>query len=267
MCYWIDTHTHLDIIEKDPCNQQQVIDQALTKNIKVMITISTGLDSYFKGKNLSLTNPGIVFTTCGLYPVYTETYNDELKQKLVEQLNEGIAVALGEIGLDYHWQYGTPEQQKTLFRDQLRLAKDYNLPVIIHARDSLDDVYSMLAAESPLPGGVMHCFSGDEDYAEKFMDLGFYISFAGNVTFKKATILHRSCQRVPLDRLVLETDAPYLSPMPYRGKKNHPQMLSYTAQFVAEMKKVSLTELSQATCKNAVDLFNLDLYLGSDDLR
>ncbi len=258
MDIWIDSHTHLDIIEKEPIHQQELVDRLNDQNIKAVITISTDIPSYFSGKTLALNNPDKVFCTCGLYPSHAEDYDNRLIKALIEQVDEGIAIALGECGLDYYRNYGSPDLQKTLFRDQVRLAKTCHLPLVIHARDAYEDVYTILKEENPLDGGVMHCYGGNADYARRFMDLGFYISFAGNVTYKKADSLRESCRAVPLDRLLLETDAPYLTPVPHRGKKNHPGLLVHTAECVAELKGVSLDDLSQATCQNAIDLFKLD---------
>ncbi|GMT50397.1 MAG: TatD family hydrolase [bacterium] len=260
MDFWIDSHTHLDIIEKQPVHQQKLVDRLDVQNIKAVITVSTDIKSYFSGKTLSLNNPDTVFCTCGLYPSHAENYDGSLKKSLTDQLDEGIAVALGECGLDYYRNYATPDLQKTLFRDQVRLAKTYHLPIVIHAREAYEDVYTILKQEGPPDGGVMHCYGGDAHYAKRFMDIGFYISFAGNVTYKKADDLRESCKSVPLHRLLLETDAPYLTPLPHRGEKNHPGMLVHTAQYVAELKNVSLNELSQATCQNAINLFKLNLH-------
>lgn len=256
---WIDTHTHLDIISKDSDQQQSIVDESLQNKIIGIITISTGIESYFSGKKISLNNPNYVYTTCGLYPSYAEKYDSNLRNKLIEQLNEGIAIAIGEIGIDYHWNYGTPDQQIKLFRDQIHLAKEYNLPIIIHCRESHDDVYKVLKEESPIPKGVMHCFSGTPEQANQYMELGLYISFAGNVTYKKAVDLHQSCLAVPMDRIVLETDAPYLTPIPHRGKKNYPYLIKHTGEFVSNLKQLPLEEVSQATCDNAKKLFGLTL--------
>ena len=255
---WIDTHTHLDIIEKQESQQIKVVEESHEKKIERLITISTTIESYLSGKNLVNKFPDIVYTTCGLYPSHAEAYDDNMRNQLIAQLKEGVAVAIGEAGIDYHWNYATPDLQKKLFRDQIHLAKEFDLPLVIHARNSYDDIYAIIKEEKPSKGGVMHCYSSDVSYVDKFVELGLYISFAGNVTYKKAHTLQESCVATPLERLVLETDAPYLTPMPFRGKKNYPHLISNTAEFVAELKGVSLEKLSEATCQNAIDLFNLN---------
>lgn len=253
---WIDTHTHLDLISKEKLVQKQYVETAFDNKIKKIITISTEITNYINGKNLTCLYPGKVYTTCGLYPSHAAIYNTHLKGKLIDQLNERIAIAVGECGLDYYRNYATHDQQKLLFRDQINLAKEFNLPLVIHARDSYEDVYKILKEESP-SGGVMHCFSANIDYAEKFMNLGFYISYAGNITYNKAITLQETCKKIPLDRLLIETDAPYLTPIPYRGKLNHPALITHTAKFISELKLISLEKLSEYTCNNAIQLFNI----------
>ncbi len=251
---WIDSHAHIDLMNK---NDKQIINDAIKSDIVKIINISTEINSYFNGKKLSLENKNIVFTTCGLYPSNAEYYNKELRISLISQLKERIAVGIGEIGLDYYWNYSSRDKQVKLFNDQLCLAKDFNLPVVIHARESYEDVYKVLKKESPLPGGVMHCYCGNESFVNKFMELGFYISFAGNITYKKAYTIQRSCKAVPLERIVLETDSPYLSPIPFRGKKNEPKLLIHTAKFISNLKNESLNSLSMASYDNTNKLFNL----------
>ena len=257
MLKWIDSHTHLDIINKSPSTQQKIVDDSIEHGLTKLLTISTGIESYLNGKKVVINNQGVVYTTCGLYPSHADYYNDDLKNRLIEQLNEGVAVALGECGLDYYRNYGEINHQKKLFSDQIMLAKEYNLPLITHVREAYDDVYELLKKAMPLKG-VIHCFSGGVSDVERFVDLGFYISFAGNVTYKKAVTLQDSCRATPLDRLLLETDAPYLTPVPYRGKTNYPYYIEHTGRFVAELKGESVEVISQYTCDNAIKLFNLN---------
>lgn len=256
MLQWFDTHTHIDITEKDTAAQQELVEKSLNSNISGLVNVSVDFESYLRGKNLNQKNLNKVFCTAGLYPSWSEKYDASLKIKLKEQLKEGIAIAMGECGLDYHWNYGTPDLQKQLFRDQIHLAKEFNLPIIIHARDAYEDVYDILKEEKHF--GIMHCFGGDADIALKFIDIGFYISFAGNTTYKKAVNLHEAAKAVPLECLLLETDAPYLTPVPFRGKKNYPALIEHTAQFIANLKEISLEKINLAANENAKKIFRLN---------
>ncbi len=256
MYYWFDTHTHIDILDNDPIEQQIIIDASKKDYILGIVNISTGISSYFSGKKISLDNPGLVFTTCGLYPSHAGDYDEHLWRSLIEQLNEGIAVGIGECGIDYYWNYADPDKQKRLFIDQIRLSKEYQLPLIIHCRDAYEDVYKILREEN-VSHGVMHCYSGDAEFAKRFLDLGFYISFAGNITYKKAFDIQEACKVIPMEKIVIETDSPYLSPVPKRGKKNYPAHIIHTAKFISDLKEIPLEVLSRTTWNNSIELFNL----------
>ena len=167
-------------------------------------------------------------------------------------------VAIGEIGLDYVKQYAPPEVQRRAFADQLNLARDLALPVVIHDREAHADCLDLLSKAGPLPrGGVMHCFSGDSRLALEVIDLGLLVSIPGVVTFNNAADLREVVRATDLDHLLLETDGPFLAPVPRRGKRNEPKLLLYTAQVVADLKQVSLAEVARATTANAVRLFRL----------
>lgn len=290
-CMWIDSHAHLNILEKkkkekdakeskeeqekknenlnEPTEWTSELENSIQKLkntdfLQAVVNVSTGVDSYQNNKTLALQNLGFLFCTSGIDPYYAQEYSNDRRKRLLReldlQLKDGISVAVGECGLDYYWNYGTPELQKCLLEDQIHLAKIYKLPLILHARNCYADLYSILRAHSPLKG-VLHCYSGDKTYATKFLDLGFFLSFSGNVTFKNAKIIQESCHLTPLDRILIETDSPYLAPVPFRGKTNHPSLIHYTAEFVAQLKKVPLSLLSEKTRKNTIELFDLPISL------
>jgi TatD DNase family protein len=170
-------------------------------------------------------------------------------------------VGLGETGLDYYREYVPHEQQKDSFRKHLALSRELDLPVIIHTRDAYDDVMEILRSDGKGTRGVMHSFSGDLDYALECIKMGYLISLSGPVTFRKATDKHLLAREVPLDALMVETDCPYLTPEPYRGRRNEPAYVAYTARAIAELRGVSLAEVAQATTRNASRLFGLGLEL------
>lgn len=162
--------------------------------------------------------------------------------------------ALGEIGLDYHWNYGTPEKQKALFVRQLAMATRWNLPVVIHDRDAHDDIMSCLQEQCPAHGGIMHCFSGDVDMAMRALDMGFHISFACNISYKNNGFLREVARIVPMDRLLVETDSPYLAPLSERGKINTPLSVHHACRIVADVKDIPLEDVIAATAKNFTSL-------------
>ena len=175
-----------------------------------------------------------------------------------ERLTQPKVVALGEIGLDYHWMEDPKEVQSAVFRRQIAIAKEMHLPISIHTREAIEDTYQILKEEKITDiGGIMHSFSGDGEWAKRFLDLGMHISFSGVVTFKKALDVQEAAQVVPIDRLLVETDAPYLAPMPYRGKRNEPGYTRYVVEKIAELRQMSFEEVAKQTYINAEKLFNL----------
>ena len=169
-------------------------------------------------------------------------------------------VAYGEIGLDYVKNYSPHALQRTRFQEQLELAKELELPVIIHDREAHDDCLALLQEAAPFPkGGVMHCFSGDIALAKKVLELGFYISIPGVVTFKNGALLQEVAASIPLESMLLETDGPFLAPVPYRGKRNDPVYILYTAEKVAQLRKISIEEVAKQTSSNCLALFDYSI--------
>lgn len=197
-----------------------------------------------------------VLLSAGIYPGGSEGgYLEELLWALEERLKTKRFSAVGEIGIDFHWNYATPEQQRQLFAAQIELANRYELPVIIHNRKADSAVLEVLESTPPEYGGVMHCFSSDKRTARQCLDFGLFISFAGNVTYKNADMLRDAAGSVPLDSILVETDAPFLSPEPLRGKKNHPGYIINTYEFLATLLKVDSELLQKRVTENYLRLF------------
>ncbi|WP_338964665.1 MULTISPECIES: TatD family hydrolase [unclassified Spiroplasma] len=198
-----------------------------------------------------------VFATIGIHPTGVAEYGATDLTKLDQLLNSDKVIAVGEIGLDYYHKNVSPDLQKHWFIKQLELAKEHNLPVAIHCRDAYEDCYEILKTQK-IKNGLMHCYNGTIEMAEKFLDLGFYLSFAGNITFKNVDRLREVAKMVPLNKILVETDAPYLTPDPYRGQKNYPKFIMYTVKKLAELKSMPVEEMIRITNKNARKLFNIE---------
>ncbi|WP_295731777.1 TatD family hydrolase [uncultured Limosilactobacillus sp.] len=192
----------------------------------------------------------------GWHPEDAKDYDQQARVTLQEQLKAPLVVGIGEIGLDYHWDTSPKTVQQRVFEEQLDLARQYQLPVSIHCREALADTYQILKDNHVGDfGGVMHSFAGDARWARKFLDLGMNLSFSGVVSFHKATEVHEAARVTPLDRLMVETDAPYLTPMPYRGKQNEPAFTYYTVLALSQLLDQSPETIAQASYRNADQLF------------
>jgi TatD DNase family protein len=252
----IDTHCHLDM-ESFTGDLDQIIEDGLQAGVKTIITIGIDLDSSLKAVQLAEQYPS-VFATVGVHPHDADKVTDQDLTIIRELAGHEKVIGYGEIGLDYAKMYAKKERQKEIFLRQLVMAKELDLPIIIHDRDAHTDTLHALNSFAPFPaGGVMHCFSGNLDFARQVIELGFFISIPGIVTFKNAHSLHEVASKVPADSLLLETDAPFLTPVPYRGKRNEPARIIHTAAKVAKLRDVSIEELAVITCRNAETLFNI----------
>ncbi|WP_456387940.1 TatD family hydrolase [Desulfolithobacter sp.] len=256
--YFIDSHCHLDMAPYSD-DLDQVLDQALQVGVRQIITIGIDHESSIKAVALAKRYTPL-FATVGLHPHEAATASPEGYRQLEELAGDGRVVGYGEIGLDYAKNYAPRDIQLRVFRYQLDMAKNLRLPVIIHDRDAHDDTMRLLRQAAPFPaGGVMHCFSGDLTLANQVMELGFYISIPGIVTFKNGHSLQEVAARADQERIILETDGPFLAPMPFRGKRNQPGWLVYTAMQVARLRNTSLEEIARQTSANTRNLFNLPL--------
>ena len=235
----IDSHCHLDMAPYQN-DLEQVLASAGKHGVNRIITIGIDLASSRKAVKLAERYAG-VYATVGIHPHSAEEASPEVYQELRELASRPKVVAFGEIGLDYAKQYAPVEAQRREFARQLALAGELHLPVVIHDREAHQDTLALLRQTGPfMAGGVVHCFSGDVSLARQVLELGFYISIPGIVTFKNSTALQQVVKEVPLERLLLETDGPFLAPVPWRGKSNRPEYFLYTAAWVAELNNFSI---------------------------
>jgi TatD DNase family protein len=254
----VDTHCHLDMREFEN-DFDMVLNRAKNHGVDSVITIGIDLASSRKAIGLARKYP-CIWASVGVHPHDVHSATDETYAAIEDliETNHHLVVGYGEIGLDYLKKRSEPELQRRHFRRQLEMAKKHRLPAIIHDRDAHEDTIRILHETGPFPnGGVMHCFSGDMDFAGKIVDLGFHISIPGIVTFKNAHDLHEVAQKVPLTSLLVETDGPFLAPHPWRGKRNEPAYVLYTADYIAKLRDIPLVELAKATTANAKSLFRL----------
>jgi TatD DNase family protein len=250
----IDTHCHLDMLATDK-ELETVIQSATAVGVKQIITVGIDLQSSQKAVKYAEQYPG-VFATIGIHPHNVALITDSSIEQLIKLADHPKVIAYGEIGLDFVKLYAPKKVQLEQFERQAEVAKNLNLPLIIHDREAHDDILTILKNGLPFPaGGVMHCFSGNLHYAKKILDLGFYLSIPGVVTFNKAADLQEVARKIPLEALLLETDAPFLAPVPMRGSKNKPDYLLYTAQKIAELQKTTLDKVARITTENAAKLF------------
>lgn len=252
MTEWIDVHTHLNMLEDTPEN---ILSRAQGVGIGRVITIGTCPDDLPTVIELADRYPSQVFCTLGIHPHEAELYSPAIEKYMRNNLSNVRVVAVGEIGLDYYYDHADRDVQRSAFRRQMELAEEFGLPVEIHTREAEDDTAAILEEFRGRVRGLLHCFTSSWQLAEKALDVGFHISISGVVTFKNAESLRETVKKIPLDRLHVETDAPFLTPVPHRGKKNEPMMMAHTAKVVADLKGVTLEKLSEQTLVNALDLF------------
>lgn len=252
-----DTHTHLNVKQFDGRVAEEL---EFAKELGVTRCNVVGFDRETIDKAIELADyyPQI-YLTLGWHPTEAATYDEEIEEYLRLVLKHPKVLALGEIGLDYYWMTADKETQKHVFKRQIELSKELDLPFVVHTRDALQDTYEIIREVGVGPrGGIMHSFSGTLEEAQAFIDLGMFISFSGVVTFKKAFELQEAAQMLPLDKILVETDAPYLAPVPKRGKENKTAYTRYVAEKIAELRGISVEEVAEATYSNAVRIFGID---------
>ena len=252
---FIDTHTHLYLEQFDK-DRKQVISDAIEKGVKYMLLPNIDSSSIDGMMEICNDYPENCFPMIGLHPTSVEeNFKDELAV-IEKQLAKNNFIAIGEIGIDLYWDETFRREQEYALRYQIDLAKKYNLPIVIHSRESFEEIYEVLEdVNSPELNGVFHCFSGNVEEAEKVIDLGFKLGIGGVLTFKNSE-LYKVVQEIDLEHILLETDAPYLSPVPFRGKRNTSAYIPYIANKIAEIKNVPIKEVSEITTDNAISLFN-----------
>jgi len=259
-----DSHCHIDG-EAFAEDRDEVIQRAKDAGVVAMLNIGTGdphSDDFRKAVAVA-EKYDKVFASVGVHPHDAKLYDDAAEKHLVDLVRSSKKViAWGEIGLDFYYDHSPRDVQTDILRRQIRTARGLDLPIIIHSRDADDETVKLLTEEcegEDFRGGIMHCFGGTPQMAEALMEIGFLISFAGNVTFKKADNLRDAARVVPLEKLLIETDCPFLTPVPFRGKRNEPAYVEHTARFLAEFYGVDFETLAEQTTRNFFDFFRMEI--------
>jgi TatD DNase family protein len=249
----VDSHCHLDF--PDLANRLPEVLQRMQDNqVGLAVCIGVNLEDFPKVLALAENEPRL-YATVGVHPEYTDVEEPD-EDRLVALASHPKVIAIGETGLDYYWQKDQPEWQRDRFRTHIRAARRCGKPLVVHTRDSAADTLRVLKEEgADTVGGVMHCFTENWEIASLALDLGFYLSFSGIVTFKNAAIVKEVASKCPLDRLLVETDSPYLAPAPYRGKPNEPAYVRYVAEEIARLRSLDIEAIHQATTDNFFSLF------------
>ncbi|MBP9663013.1 MAG: TatD family hydrolase [Pyrinomonadaceae bacterium] len=267
----IDSHCHIDGEQFD-ADRDEVVQRAHDAGVAAMLDVGTGdphSDDFRRAVAVAERYEN-VYASVGVHPHDAKLYDDAAEDHLIELTKSEKVIAWGEIGLDFYYDHSPRDVQVEVFRRQIVTAKRIGLPIIVHSRDANDETVEILAQEyagitdngeliTDKGPGVMHCFGGTPEMAEALMKIGFLISFAGNVTFKKADNLRDAARVVPLDRLLVETDCPFLTPVPHRGKRNEPGYVVHTAMFLADLYGIDLDVLAYQTTQNFLELFGLAL--------
>jgi TatD DNase family protein len=253
----IDSHCHITS-EKFDTDRADVIQRAWDAGLTQLISIGAGngMEDNHKAIALAASDPRI-YATVGLHPHDADQFTDETIAELEALAQHTRVVAIGETGLDYHYDFADRDKQAQAFRAQVALAQKLSLPFVIHNRESDDDLFTILDTFPKPLAGILHCFTSDRALAQRALSYGLHISVPGVVTFKKADAIREALPHIPRDRLLIETDAPYLAPVPYRGKRNEPSYVVETAKVIADTLGMPLDEFSKVTTENTVKLFGL----------
>ena len=259
----IDTHAHLDDPKFDN-DRGDVIKRAIDAGIEYIITVGTWHPPQAEEKGLEHVTElageyDLIYTALGVHPHDAKDANDDAFDEIKKLSTHPKVIAMGETGLDYYYEHTPKDIQKSVFRKHIQIARELNLPLTIHTREAHNDTLEILVEEGVGDiGGVLHCFSGSYEMAKKCLDMGLYLSFTGVVTFPKATNIHEIVKKIPMERMLVETDCPYLAPEPYRGKRNEPAFIMETAKRIAEIKGVSFDDVARITTLNAKELFGIE---------
>jgi TatD DNase family protein len=253
---YFDTHAHLGLIVDDPIEQLIVIQEARQTGVARIVSICNSLHDFTTVYN-NLKSAAHVYHAVGVSPSEVQNPGKDWVQIVEQSVQMPRVVAIGEIGLDYYRRFGDKNSQIELFITQLDMATKLNMPVIIHNRDAGHDVLDILQDRLPPKGGVLHCYSEDAEYAKKALNLNLYFSFAGNLTYRNARNLHETIRVLPLDRILIESESPFMVPSDYRGKRNMPKYLPMTGRFLAEMLEMDDEALSAQLWENSNRFFGL----------
>jgi len=261
---FVDSHCHIDG-EAFDADRDEVVRRAKDAGVKIMLTIGTGNphDGEIKRAVEIAEQYENIFAAVGVHPHDAKLYDETAENYLIDLAkSSGKVIAWGEIGLDFFYDHSPHDVQIEAFKRQIKIARELDLPIIIHSRDADDETVEILFEEcshEKFRGGIMHCFGGTAAMAEKLMNIGFLISFAGNVTFKKAENLREAARIVPLEKLLIETDCPFLAPVPVRGKRNEPAFVVHTANFLADFYGIEVEKLANQTTENFEKFFKLKM--------
>jgi len=252
-----DTHAHIGLIIEDPIEQLIIVQEAKQANVSGIVSITNNLRDFFQiYENLKTEHH--VFHSIGISPSEVANPGKDWEDIIKEGTKRKRIVAIGEIGLDYYRKFGDKDSQIELFIRQLEIADRLGFPVIIHNREAGEDVLNILREKLPTRGGILHCYSEDYEYAKKALELNLYVSFAGNVTYRNAKNLHETAKNIPLERILIETESPFMVPSVYRGKRNRPSYLVETARFIAQLRDIPIEELTDKLIDNSLCFFNLN---------
>lgn len=254
----VDTHCHLDMLDLSPYDGDlsKAFAHANSMDVKYFLNVCVALEDFPKVLKIANQYPN-VYASVGLHPNEQVTHEPTVEEIIKLSQDEKV-IAIGETGLDTYRSTGDLTWQQNRFRNHIRAAIKTKKPLIIHTRQAKEDTVKIMQEENAKEaGGIMHCFTEDWEMAQKCLDLGFYISFSGIVTFPNAKVIQEVAQKVPLDRMLLETDSPYLAPIPHRGKSNEPAFVRHTADFIAKLRGVSLDEIAEKTTQNFSHLFKI----------
>ncbi|WP_343152432.1 TatD family hydrolase [Buchnera aphidicola] len=256
--FLIDSHCHLHNLKcRDKKNGiNNTIKKAEKKNVKMILVVSTSIKDYYLSKKYIGEKPNILYS-CGIHPNNIKNEKNDIKKLKNIAINENI-IAIGETGLDYFYSKNGHSEQKLLFREHIKIAKKFKKPLIIHCRKAIHDIFQILEEENNKPyRGILHSFTENYISAKKLINLGFYISFSGIITFKNSFLLRETAKVIPIEKILIETDSPYLSPEPYRGKENQPAYLYEIAKLLAKLKNINIETFTKQIKKNFFTLFNL----------
>ncbi len=254
----IDSHAHLTMQQFEE-DRADVLERAQAAGVRTILTVGTDPAEWEEACALTRSKGEVgIYAAIGLHPHDASAWSEELADSLRRFCAEKRVVALGEIGFDFHYMNSTREEQEEAFRQQIRLAKELSLPVVVHSREAEEETLKVLQEENASEvGGVIHCFSGDREMAVKSLELGFFISFSGSLTFKNAGKLREIARDIPVEKMLIETDCPYLAPQPVRGKRNEPSYVRYVAETLSELKGLSAEDIGRITRHNALQLFSI----------
>lgn len=251
----IDSHCHLNFNAfRD--DWRAVADRAFNNGVEAIVNVGCDLESSNKAIEIAVESQNC-YASVGLHPIYVGKEKFDYEKYYLKLAEDKNAVAVGEVGLDYYRNSQNTDQQKEIFGHFLQIAREVKKPLIIHCRDAYEDLYSLLSAEKNIPAGVIHCFVGDFKTAKRFIDSGFFIGFTGIITFPKAEDLRKVVVELPLEKILIETDAPYLTPETFRGQRNEPLFVREVAKEIARIKKIPHEEIEKITAQNAKKLFGL----------